>query len=237
VAICRDILASGHEIGNHSFTHGPDYASGTVTQKSSEIERCHHLIANTLGFQPRAFRGPGFVIDRDHLITLKKLNYLYDSSVLPCPYASLIMSIALPIMAGTRSFIKYGQARHGFAPLHAYHLDTDRITTVDPKSKIIELPAAVHPLWRSPLHATYLFSAGKRYFDAGASALRKRDLPYFLVLHGSDLFDEANEPRLKSFSTFRISVHKRLDMLKFVLHRLCVDFELIRGDRLAESMI
>jgi peptidoglycan/xylan/chitin deacetylase (PgdA/CDA1 family) len=56
-AVARQVVAAGHEIGNHSDTHTPLYlrSAGLIL---SEFERAQRTMEDTLGVQPRWLRAP-----------------------------------------------------------------------------------------------------------------------------------------------------------------------------------
>ena len=67
------ILAEGHEIGNHTFTHRrvEEY---TVHQLGSEMEACEAAIYEVVEYQPKLFRPPGGRLDQK----VKKLAEAFD---------------------------------------------------------------------------------------------------------------------------------------------------------------
>lgn len=55
--LVRELVARGHEIGNHSATH-PHMASLTQAQIREELRRCSDLIESVTGTRPTLFRPP-----------------------------------------------------------------------------------------------------------------------------------------------------------------------------------
>lgn len=55
--IARRVIAEGHEIGNHTWSHANFYRRAPW-QVGSEIRHCQKVLADTLGVQPRWFRPP-----------------------------------------------------------------------------------------------------------------------------------------------------------------------------------
>lgn len=55
--LARRIVAEGHEIANHSYTH-PDLAKLSDSSVRSELERTQKIIEDTCGVSPRYFRPP-----------------------------------------------------------------------------------------------------------------------------------------------------------------------------------
>ncbi len=55
--IVRDVVKSGHAIGNHTFTH-PNLAVASVVQNRLQMEECQRAILEVAGEAPRLFRPP-----------------------------------------------------------------------------------------------------------------------------------------------------------------------------------
>lgn len=86
----RSLLAKGHEIVNHTYSHpdneqlDPDRRFNELSSrdKREQIERCHAVCKELLNYEPVGFRTPHFgrlFSEEDYLI-LRELNYLYSSS-------------------------------------------------------------------------------------------------------------------------------------------------------------
>jgi peptidoglycan/xylan/chitin deacetylase (PgdA/CDA1 family) len=56
-AIARQVLAAGHEIGNHSDTH-PYFCFRSPAEMNRELDRAQTSIEDATGFRPRFFRAP-----------------------------------------------------------------------------------------------------------------------------------------------------------------------------------
>jgi hypothetical protein len=236
IDIARELIALNHTIGNHSFTHGPPYARGTDDQKKREIIDAHEIIGNSLGLQPNSFRGPGFVLHRIHAQTLVELKYLYDTSILPCFYAPAMINIALPAMGGSRSHIPYGQLRNSFCSLRAHTINVAKSGEQTGSSPLVEMPVSVHPIFRSPFHATYVFMFGLGYFESCIKALATRSLPLNFVFHATDLLDVDSAQELKKFSTFRIPLEMRLEKAEEMIRIIKANYHIERGDYVASKI-
>jgi peptidoglycan-N-acetylglucosamine deacetylase len=81
--ILKLILESGHEIGNHSFSH--DYRLTTMNDEKifEEIKMNHEFIKERTGYECTGFRSPGYNSSSAIISALKKMNYSYDSSLFP----------------------------------------------------------------------------------------------------------------------------------------------------------
>ena len=62
--LARRVLAEGHEVGNHTFTH-PKLTDLPPALAGEEIQKTQDVIAETLGIQPAWFRPPFLAFRRD----------------------------------------------------------------------------------------------------------------------------------------------------------------------------
>lgn len=69
-AIAREIVAAGHEIGNHSYNH-IDLAWLSRGEAQAEIEACNDVLRKSVGIQPTLVRPPGGNFD-EYLIEAAK---------------------------------------------------------------------------------------------------------------------------------------------------------------------
>ncbi len=85
-ALIQDIVAAGHELACHTFTHRPLWELNEALFEE-EIVHFNHMVAATVpGIHPRGFRAPTFSLNPDTSWALKVLarhGYTYDSSVFP----------------------------------------------------------------------------------------------------------------------------------------------------------
>lgn len=228
------LTQAGHELGNHSLSHDWRYAEGSPEEKRHQLEEAHHLLEKATGVEVKGFRGPGFCVDVEHLTLLKKFDYTYDSSVLPSPYAPVMMRIGLQFMSGgERPKAKYGDVHLGLAPLHPYFPDPERPWALGSQRALCEIPVSVLPGLRLPFHGTVLFVMGLWYFYMCASLVSRMGLPLVFVMHGIDLLSETVEPRLSSFTTCRRPLEERREMLDRVLSWTKERFEIVTTLELA----
>jgi len=84
--LIRDIVAAGHELACHTYTHRPLWELDEAAFEE-EIVRFNALVARvTPGVQPRGFRAPTFSLSPATawaLDVLARRGYAYDSSVFP----------------------------------------------------------------------------------------------------------------------------------------------------------
>jgi polysaccharide deacetylase family protein (PEP-CTERM system associated) len=83
--LLREIVAGGHEIGCHGWSHDLLYTM-TRERMREETHRAVQTIAEVTGTRVRAYRAAYFSITRDSFWALEELaalGFLYDSSIFP----------------------------------------------------------------------------------------------------------------------------------------------------------
>ncbi len=84
--LVQDILAAGHELGCHTYTHRPLWELDEAAF-DEELSRFQQALADVApDVKPRGFRAPTFSLSPDTawaLDVLARHDYLYDSSVFP----------------------------------------------------------------------------------------------------------------------------------------------------------
>ena len=81
--VLAQLVARGHEVGNHSFEHESWLHLYSRAQLEEEIEKAENAIAAATSQRPRGFRGPGYSWSETLLEVLAGRDYLYDASTLP----------------------------------------------------------------------------------------------------------------------------------------------------------
>jgi hypothetical protein len=188
-ALVRDIVAAGHEVGNHSHTHPYDLARLPAARVAEEIRRAHDEISSAAARNVIGFRAPGYDVSAVMLEEIARLGYLYDSSIFPAPgyYAAKAMVMAALRVAGRSSGAVMTNPRALIAPADPY-----RPSPAAPwrrgQATVVELPIAVTPRLRIPAIGTNLLLAPARLRAHWVRRMRGR--PFFnFELHGIDLCD------------------------------------------------
>jgi peptidoglycan/xylan/chitin deacetylase (PgdA/CDA1 family) len=223
-ALVREIVAAGHEVGNHSFTHPYDLARLPRARVEEELRRADGVIAEAARAPVHGFRAPGYDLSPDMLEIIADLGYLYDSSIFPAPsyYAAKAAVMAGLRLVGRKSGAVMTNPRALIAPADPYRPDPRRPWRRG-QATIVELPVAVTPGLRLPAIGTNLL-----LFPTGLRAHwleRMRARPHFnFELHGIDLCDAdddgipaalvARQPDLRApLQTKRRALEATLDRL------------------------
>jgi peptidoglycan/xylan/chitin deacetylase (PgdA/CDA1 family) len=190
-ALLRELVAAGHDLGNHTHTHPYDFVRLGRTRIGEEIDRAHAAIGDCAGTPPVGFRAPGYEITAEVLEFLRERGYRYDSSVFPSAayYAAKAVVLAAMRLARRPSGSILGSPRALLAPRRPYR-PSARSPFRPGGTDLVELPIAVTPLARLQVIGTSLVLApGWLRRHLVRTALGE---PFFnLELHGIDLADAA----------------------------------------------
>ena len=77
---CKDIVADGHEIGHHGWTHVPP-AKMTREQEEAGLVRANDAIRALCGRNARGYRSPSWDLSPATAELLLKHGFLYESSM------------------------------------------------------------------------------------------------------------------------------------------------------------
>ncbi len=80
-ALCERIVAEGHELGNHGWTHVPP-ANLTPEQEEEGLLRGNEAIAKLTGKNPAGYRSPSWDLSPHTLGLLLRHGFLYESSLM-----------------------------------------------------------------------------------------------------------------------------------------------------------
>jgi peptidoglycan-N-acetylglucosamine deacetylase len=83
VQTLRQLVADGHEIGNHSLDHLYDLTRREAPERERQISTATERLHAALGVRPTGFRAPGYTVTDDVLDAIQRSGLTYDSSVFP----------------------------------------------------------------------------------------------------------------------------------------------------------
>ena len=188
-ASLREVIAAGHEVGNHTLTHPYELARLPRARIADEIARGHDEIAAATGVAPVGFRAPGYAMAPAILEELEERGYRYDSSAFAAPayYAAKAAVMGGLRLLGRPSGAVLADPRTLLAPAEPYRPDPAAPWRRG-HARLIELPIAVTPLLRIPIIGLSLALAPARLRAYLLRSMRGRAL-LNLGLHGLDLLD------------------------------------------------
>jgi peptidoglycan/xylan/chitin deacetylase (PgdA/CDA1 family) len=82
---CRRVVAAGHEIGHHGWTHVPP-ANLTREQEEAGLIRANEQIRKLAGRPARGYRSPSWDLSPNTIELLLKHDFLYESSMMGHDY-------------------------------------------------------------------------------------------------------------------------------------------------------
>ncbi|MCW5959797.1 MAG: polysaccharide deacetylase family protein [Pyrinomonadaceae bacterium] len=236
------IPSAGHEVANHSFRHEPFLHLYSREELTEELAKTEEAIEKTTGHMPKGFRGPGFSLSPTVLEVLAERGYEYDCSTFPTYIAPLARAYYLmksPRMsAGEREKLKklYGNFSDGFQSLKPYKWQVG-------ERELIEIPVTTMPLFKTPIHATYViylssFSnlAARAYWKTAVKMCKLTGTQPSLLLHPLDFLSGGDVPELKFFPGMNIPLEEKLEFVSGVIETLKKDFDIVNMRQHAESV-
>lgn len=212
--LIKQIIALGHEIGNHSYHHILGMTLLDEETIKTEILASQAILKAVLGKWPQKFRAPGYDINGKIIKVLSEYNIKFDQSLFPTPWGFL-MRLAdnfLKVKKG-RKKNQYGSILNIFAPLKPYYPSFKYSFLKGKQRQIVEIPVSVTPILRLPFHFGIILNLGEKYFLRALKNLHKRKLPIHFLFHGVDLVDISNNPvfgNSKKNKVFGPSIEKKL---------------------------
>lgn len=160
------IHRKGHEIACHGLTHEKDEFLRKACEQETNLKEATSIIEKIVGYRPLGFRAPCLRINSTTIQVLKKLGYIYDSSVIPT---------FVPGYYGLFS-----------APKKPYYLSHNLILEQD-SGEILEIPVSVNPLLPLPLSAAWMRNLGLLWVKFGIKINFTLKYPVVFYIHPRDV--------------------------------------------------
>ncbi len=220
-AALKSLAEAGHEIGNHSFNHEPWLHIYTEQQIESEFARSEEAIEKATGRKPIGFRGPGFSVSPTVIDVLIRRGYQYDASTFPTyigPLARLyyFMTASLKAEEKSKRDNLFGSVKDGFRPVRAHYWRLEG----KPDRKIVEIPVTTMPIFKIPIHASYIIylatyspALALFYFRFSLWMCRLTGTNPSLLLHPLDFLGCDDIKELAFFPAMNLSSEKKLDLV------------------------
>ena len=212
------LAAAGHEIGNHSFHHEPWLHLYSPEQIESEISSAEDAIFSATGVVPTGFRGPGYSLSPAVLDCLARRGYRYDASTLPTvigPLARAYYFFSARLNDDERRQRRrlFGKWTDGFQRIRPYWWQiTEDAAATEYRERMLEIPVTTMPVFRVPIHFSYLlylctFSrwAAWSYWRTAMNACRLTGVEPSLLLHPLDVLGGDEEPDLSFFPAMQMT--------------------------------
>ena len=214
----RAIAESGHEIGNHSFHHEPWLHRYSRSEITTELTHAEESIVEATGQQPEGFRGPGFSLSLIVLEELERRGYLYDASTFPTYLGPLARAYyfrraRLSAAEKAQRGELFGTFSEGRRPLRPYQWRIGQ-------SGVLEIPVTTMPVFRTPIHLSYLLYLGMRspglaaaYFGMASRLCRLARTGLSFLLHPLDFLGGDDVRELAFFPAMNQPSSRKLELV------------------------
>jgi peptidoglycan/xylan/chitin deacetylase (PgdA/CDA1 family) len=215
-AALASIATAGHEIANHSFHHEPWLHLYSPDEIEAEIASAEEAIADATGVMPTGFRGPGYSLSPAVVQCLIRRGYHYDASTLPTvigPLARAYYFLHARLNASQKHERQrlFGNWRDGLRPLQPFWWETENSRGVSGGQRLLEIPVTTLPLFRVPIHFSYLLflrqkstAAAWAYWRMAMSICQAFRVEPSLLLHPLDLLGGDEEADLGFFPGMKL---------------------------------
>lgn len=229
-AALRSIAEAGHEIGNHSFNHEPWLHLYSEADLDRELERAEDAIHEATGVVVDGFRGPGYSISRTTLEVLRKRGYSYDATAFPNvlnPLARAYFFAKSELSAEEKERRKalFGSFSDALRPVKPYRW---MLT----EESLLEVPVTTMPLFKTPIHFSYLiylasFSqlAARAYLRLAVLMCKITNTSPSLLLHPLDFLGAEDDRDLWFFPGMSMGWSRKHQLLNGFFDVLLRQFE------------
>ncbi len=216
--VLQSIADAGHEIANHTFEHDPWLHLYSDDEIEAEIARAEEHIERATGERTVGFRGPGYSISQGTLRALVKRDYEYDATTFPnvlnpVARAYFLAKSNLPREELERRKALFGSAKDALRPLKPYRWSLA-------EQELVELPVTTMPLFKIPIHFSYLiylsgYSAAlaRCYFRTAMLLCRMTGTEPSLLLHPLDFLGHDDDRDLGFFPGMNMPSGRKLALL------------------------
>lgn len=206
-AVFREIVAAGHEIGNHSFTHPYDLSRQPKAAIVEELRAARERLEQQAGVAVVGFRAPGYVLSDALLDAIAETGHRYDSSRFPCPPYQAAKAAVIGL------YRALGRPSGSVPESPAVWLGrrTPYLMRTPGGHDLVELPIGTLPGLRMPFIGTSLIALGEPGWQATRAAFAAADWMH-LECHAIDLCDvdrDALPDRLRAQPDQRVPLERK----------------------------
>jgi len=226
------LAAAGHSIGSHSFDHEPWLHLYSREQLVEELERAEESIERATGVRPKGFRGPGFSVSAALLEVLAERGYEYDASVFP----NVLNPVARAYFLATAKLSPEERERRKalFGTLRDARRPIDAFWWTLPRGRLLEIPVTTMPIFRIPIHMTYVHYVGKysktaaaAYTRAAVRLCRLTGTELSFLLHPSDFLGREDDADMRFFPAMDVPYERKQAVLHDAFDALEAAFDVV----------
>ena len=228
-AAIASLSDAGHEIGNHSFFHEPWLHLYTEEQFDKDLKMAEEAIADVTGVRVNSFRGPGYSLTETTLRVLKRRGYRYDATAFPNilnPLARAYLFATTDLSPAEKKKRKalFGSFSDAFRPVKPYLWKLEL-------EALLELPVTTMPVFRTPIHFSYLIYLGKfsrtlamAYLNTAIFMCRLTRTQPSLLLHPLDFMGREDDADLAGFPGMSMPLKRKLALMDGFFNKLTGHF-------------
>ena len=224
-AALRSLAAAGHEIASHSFHHDPWLHLYSEDELEVELTKAEEAIESATGYRPTGFRGPGFSLSTGTLRVLARRGYQYDATVFPNllnPLARAYFFATSNLSAEEKEQRKalFGSWKEALKPVKPFRWELDG-------RQLLELPVTTMPVFRVPIHLSYIIYLAKfsrmlalSYFRFALLMCRLTSTEPSMLLHPLDFLGRDDDRDLRFFPGMDLDAAYKMEILERIIRML-----------------
>lgn len=231
------LLAEGHEVANHTYSHRGDIKSLSPEVVAYEIDAMADLVERRFGIRPKGFKAPAYGINSTILGHLLDAKYRYDSSVCPNAAAGLVKTCQRRVLRYKAGVAEFGSTRSALAPLAPYYPRFD-----NPYARgdipLLEMPVSTIPWLRVPFHFSFVNVAGFWLYRFGRILGKLAGQSYLnYAFHAIDLLDDTQVPhQIRPRPGLARSSRDKVQALETIVADLVNNFNVLPTAELTELL-
>ncbi len=216
---------SGHEVGNHTFSHPQNLAELKPNQIFKEIKKAHDIIGDCIGHAPKGFISPAWSYSPVQAEILTELKYQYDTSLFPSflmPLVQLKLRFKSQVDKTTIPVVRKDLPGSLFGSRQPYFVSKERPWENNARAgKLLMLPLPV-TRWRIPIWHSMSFICQKAHYEKALNSALDTSTSFYYLMHPADLVDPEKDcnhlnPMIKSIERFNIPISQKIANLRNAL--------------------
>jgi len=209
----KSAIEEGHELACHGLAHDKNECLLPFSDQFARIKEASEALRREIGDAPRGFRAPCLRANGETIRVLKRLGYVYDSSVLPSyvpGYYGYLTGIPRPYQPSFSSLREMGT------------------------SGILELPVSVNPFLGIPFSAAWMRNLGVSWVKTSIKMNFNMNRPVVFYIHPRDV---SHLPKVKGlpWHVYRNAGERAFRMLDEIMEYVKRHGKFVSGLDLAEK--
>jgi peptidoglycan/xylan/chitin deacetylase (PgdA/CDA1 family) len=212
----------GHEIGNHSYYHRPDFGSLSYLELEADIWRSHNLIKKACQKDPVGFIAPGWATSKTLTKVLIEKGYKYDTSLFPSWFMYLAEAKFLWNFKNDERRFDLFRREDYIANLlgtsKPFFTNGESLYKNYENGRLLILPLPTTKYMKIPCWHTMKFMMPERLFTYSMNNTLRSEFFYYLI-HPTDLMDLNDVPKeyqnkVKVLERIDVPYRKKLELME-----------------------